>query len=65
MDHRHIWRLRNQHRQLEEMLRAERRRTHPDPYVIQDLKRRKLRVKDQLFLAESGLVPVAASLRHA
>lgn len=59
MNH-HVWRLRNQHRRLEEMLRAERKRSRPDPFVIQDLKRRKLQLKDALFLAECGLVPVMA-----
>ena len=65
MNHHYIWRLRNEHRRLEELLRAERKRLPPDQYVIQDLKRRKLEVKDALFLAECGLVPVSASYRRA
>jgi len=60
MNHRIVWRLRNQHRRLDQMLRAELRRPRPDELVIQDLKRRKLQVKDELFLAEAGLVPVTA-----
>lgn len=58
MIHHHVWRLRNVHRQLEHCLREARRRPNPDAIAIQDLKRRKLQVKDQLFLAEAGLVPV-------
>lgn len=65
MNHHYIWRLRNQHRQLEEQLRAERKRARPDPFVIQELKRRKLELKDALFLAECGLVPVTAALHRA
>lgn len=60
MNHHHIWRLRNEHRRLEALLRAERQKSRPDPFVIQDLKRRKLHVKDALFLAECGLVPATA-----
>jgi len=63
MNHRYA-RLRNQHRHLEEMLRAERARVRPDPLRIQDLKRRKLMLKDELFLAQNGLAPVTAGLRH-
>ena len=33
-------------------------------FVIQDLKRRKLEVKDALFLADCGLVPATAGLRR-
>lgn len=59
MNHHHrIWRLRNHHRWLEHRIREEQRKASPDAFVIQDLKRRKLQVKDELFLAESGLVPV-------
>lgn len=65
MNHRLIGRLRNQHHQLEQMLRDELRRPRPDPLVIQDLKRRKLQVKDELFMAESGLIPVTVRMRHA
>lgn len=58
MTHHQIWRLRNQHRWLEQRIREEQRKTQPDAFVIQDLKRRKLQVKDELFLAEAGLTPV-------
>jgi len=57
IDH-HIWRLRNRHRDLERLIRDEQRRSRPDAALIQDLKRRKLQVKDELYLAEAGLVPV-------
>ena len=59
MNHHHIWRLRNQHRELEDMIRAERKKPQPDEYVIQQLKRRKLE------LAECGLVPVTARTHRA
>jgi hypothetical protein len=65
MNHRLIWRLRNQHRQLDRMLRAELRRPQPNELAVQDLKRRKLQVKDELFMAEAGLMPVTTRLRHA
>lgn len=58
MSHHRIWRLRNQHRHLEQLIRAEQRKPKPDTLLIQDLKRRKLQVKDELFMAEAGLVPV-------
>jgi hypothetical protein len=51
-------RLRNEHRWLEEQLRAELRRPEPDTLVIQDLKRRKLQVRDEIFMAEAGLAPL-------
>jgi hypothetical protein len=59
-----IWRLRSQHQHLERLLRAEQRKAHPDALVIQDLKRRKLQVKDELFLAEAGLAPVTVRMGH-
>jgi hypothetical protein len=62
MNHHRIWRLRNLHRELEQLIREEQRRTKPDAVIIQDLKRRKLRVKDELFMAEAGLVPVTARM---
>ena len=57
IDHQ-VWRLRNRHRELERMIRDEQRRPKPDAALIHDLKRRKLQVKDELFMAEAGLVPV-------
>lgn len=62
MNHHRIWRLRNLHRELEQLIREEQRRTKPDALIIQDLKRRKLQVKDELFMAEAGLVPVTARM---
>ena len=55
MNRNRIWRLQNHHRWLEQRLHDERRRPIPDALVLQDLKRQKLLVKDELFLAESGL----------
>lgn len=57
IDHQ-IWRLRTRHRDLERIIREEQRRPQPDIALIQDLKRRKLQVKDELFMAEAGLVPI-------
>jgi len=62
MTHHRIWRLRDQHRELERMIRDEQRRPDPDALRIQDLKRRKLQVKDELFMAQAGLVPVTARM---
>uniref|UniRef100_UPI002FE16570 YdcH family protein n=1 Tax=Phenylobacterium sp. TaxID=1871053 RepID=UPI002FE16570 len=53
-----IARLRNQHRWLEEQIHEEMRRPEPDILAIQDLKRRKLQVRDEIFLAEAGLAPL-------
>ncbi len=65
MNHHRIWRLRNLHRELEQMIRHEQRKPRPDALIVQDLKRRKLQVKDELFMAEAGLVPVTARMsRH-
>ena len=58
MNHHRIWRLRNLHRELDERLRQEQRKPEPDALIIQDLKRRKLQVKDELFMAQAGLAPV-------
>ena len=57
MNQNRIWRLRNHHRWLEQRLYDERHRPYPDALVLQDLKRQKLLVKDELFLAEAGLEP--------
>lgn len=62
MNHHRIWRLRNLHRELEQRIREERGKLEPDALIIQDLKRRKLQVKDELFMAEAGLVPVTARM---
>ena len=62
MNHHRIWRLRQEHRQLEQLILEELRRPDPDAAVIQQLKRRKLQLKDDLFIAEAGLVPVTARM---
>ncbi len=62
MNHYRIWRLRNQHRELNQLIRAEERRAAPDALRLQDLKRRKLQVKDELFMAEAGLAPVTTQM---
>jgi len=49
-----IWRLRNRHRWLDQQLREELKRPVPDGFAIQDLKRRKLQIKDELRIAEAG-----------
>lgn len=64
MNHHRIWRLRNLHRELKQRIREEERKAKPDALIIQDLKRRKLLVKDELFMAEAGLVPVTARMAH-
>lgn len=65
MTHHRIWRLRNQHRELDRLIRQELRKPDPDALAVQDLKRRKLQVKDELFLAEAGLAPVTVRMSHA
>lgn len=60
-----VARLRNQHRWLERRIGEELRRPVPDAFVIQDLKRRKLEVKDELFLAEAGLAPLQVQMARA
>ncbi len=58
MNHSRILRLRSQHERLEQELRAELKHPEPDNLVIQDLKRRKLQIKDDIFLARAGLEPL-------
>lgn len=55
MNHITIRRLRNHHRWLEQQIYLAQQRVCPDAYEIQALKRQKLQVKDELFLAEAGL----------
>jgi hypothetical protein len=55
--HIRIWRLRNRHRGLEQQLRQALKRPVPDALAIQQLKQRKLQVKDELILAEARLAP--------
>lgn len=40
--------LKAQHRELEEALEQEINRPHPNPSVVSDIKKQKLRIKDQL-----------------
>lgn len=56
-DHR-IGYLRDQHRQLEQQIRAELRRPYPDAVRLQALRRRRMHIDDALRLAEAGLLPV-------
>ena len=48
MDSAHASALQNKHSHLDEQLRAERGRPAPDAGLIQELKRRKLRIKEEL-----------------
>jgi hypothetical protein len=57
--HIRIWRLRNRRRWLEQKLREELKRPRPDPLAIQELKRQKLRLKDELYLVE--MVPAGTA----
>jgi hypothetical protein len=56
IDH-HLWRLRNRHKDLTRLLRDEERRPHPDPLVVEDLRRRKAQVEDEILIAEAGSRP--------
>mgnify|MGYP003386024438 CR=1 FL=1 len=60
-----VWRLQNHHRWLEQRLREEIRRPNPDAFIVQDLKRQKLLVKDELFLAEAKIEPALRELERA
>ena len=60
-----VWRLQNHHRWLEQRLREESRRPTPNAFIVQDLKRKKLMVKDELFLAETQIAPAWRELEHA
>jgi hypothetical protein len=62
--HHRIWRLRNLHRKLKQLIREEECRAKPDALILRDLKRRKLQVKDELSMAEAGLVPVTTRMGH-
>lgn len=53
--------LRDRHGRLEDLLAAERKRPSPDSAVLQQLKRRKLMVKDALHALGQG---ASASLPH-
>lgn len=65
MDQNRVWRLQNHHRWLEQRLREESRRPDPDAFIVRDLKRKKLLVKDELFLAEAHIEPAWRELERA
>jgi hypothetical protein len=48
-----IWRLRNKHRDLADQLRAELKRPQPDGLAVHELKRLKLRLKDEIARIEA------------
>ena len=60
-----VWRLQNHHRWLEQRLHEEGRRPMPDAMMIWELKRQKLQVKDELFLAETDVAPAYRELQRA
>lgn len=64
MNHHKVWRLRRKHRDLERQILMEQARPAPDALAIYELKK-KLQVKDELFLAEAGLSPVTDRLSLA
>lgn len=61
MTHHTISDLRDRHRWLEQRLRQELRRPAADNLLVQTLKRRKLRVKDELHRAKAGSPPASAA----
>lgn len=65
MDHHRVWRLRALHRRLDQQIHEAQRQLSPDMLVIRDLKRRKLRVKDELDLLEAGRAPATLRMSHA
>lgn len=46
--------LKSKHQFLEYSLKHELSRPHPDPLMVQDLKMRKLRLKEELHRCEKG-----------
>lgn len=46
----HAESLKSKHQELEHLIEAEEHRPHPDDMLITELKRQKLRIKDQLAL---------------
>lgn len=44
----HIAALKSKHAELEQLLLSENNRPHPDQSVINDIKKQKLRIKDEL-----------------
>lgn len=59
IDH-HLWRLRNRRKELTRLLREEESRPKPDAQVIDDLRRKKQQVTDDLAMAEAGAAPGTA-----
>lgn len=48
-----VWRLRSKRRDLAQQLRAELKRPQPDALAVQELKRLKLRLKDEIARIEA------------
>jgi hypothetical protein len=46
----HVESLKSKHQELEHLIEEEEHRPHPDDMLITELKRQKLRIKDQLAL---------------
>ena len=46
----HVDALRSKHAEIDRMIQEEEHRPHPDDMLITELKRQKLRIKDQLAL---------------
>lgn len=64
--HQHrVLNLQIRHQRLEKRLREECSRPVPDLFIVQDLKRRKLLVKDELFLARALIKPAWRELERA
>ncbi|MGE0252786.1 MAG: YdcH family protein [Dongiaceae bacterium] len=57
----HIRMLKAKHAQLEEAVRVESARPMPDFFVITELKRKRLRLKEEIADAEAGMAVKAAS----
>jgi len=55
MNHLQVRRLDNHCRWLDQRLNEVLRRPNPDAQEIQELRRQKLQVRDELFLAKAGL----------
>ncbi|MGD9649307.1 MAG: YdcH family protein [Dongiaceae bacterium] len=53
--------LKAKHAQLEEAVRVESARPMPDFFVITELKRKRLRLKEEIADAEAGMAVKAAS----
>jgi len=56
LDTHRLGRLRCEHSQLEQRLKAELGQPFPNEFLVRELKLRKLQVRDEIFLAECGRV---------